>query len=76
MPTSQKEISDYITSYFGAKLSEDGMTKRIRDLKIDSLDLVEFLMALEEKFDVEIDADEIDQDMTLKQFCELVAPRK
>jgi acyl carrier protein len=71
MATNTKDIRGFTLSYFRAKLPDFDLTKRIRDLRIDSLDLVEFLMAVEEKFELEIDADEIDQDMTLEQFCKL-----
>lgn len=40
---------------------------------MDSLDLVEFVMALEEKFEIEIKTDEIDQDMSLEQLCDMIA---
>jgi len=72
MSAPQKEIRNYIAGYFKPKLGDVDLTKKIRDLQIDSLDLVEFVMALEERFDVEINNDEIDQDMTLEQFCEMV----
>ena len=71
-----KKISDYVTGYVKEKRPNVQATDRIRDLGIDSLDLVELLMALEETFDVEINADEIDQDMTLDQLCDLVARHK
>lgn len=67
-----KDVRGFISGYFNSRLADGDLTKRIRDLGIDSLDLVEFLMALEEKFEIEIDADNIDQDMTLEQFCQLL----
>jgi acyl carrier protein len=72
MSAFRKEIREYIVGYFEPKLVDGDLTKKIRDLQIDSLDLVEFVMALEEKFEVEINNDEIDQDMTLEQFCEMI----
>ena len=72
MPTITKDIRGFTSSYFKEKRADFNLTQRIRDVRIDSLDLVEFLMALEEKFDVEVDTDQVDQDMTFEEFCKLV----
>lgn len=72
MPAHQKEIREYTAEYFDRKLADGDLTATIKDLRIDSLDLVEFLMALEEKFGIEINPDEIDINMTLEQFCKVV----
>lgn len=72
MSASLDEIRSFTTGYFRKKLAVVDLNTPIRDLKIDSLDLVEFLMAVEEKFEVEINADEIDEGMALEKFCQLV----
>jgi acyl carrier protein len=46
------------------------------DLGADSLDLVEFVMALEEAFDVSIDESELDGVATVGQAYELVNTKK
>ena len=66
MSAHHKEIRDYTAAYFDRKLADGGLTATIKDLRIDSLDLVEFLMALEEKFGIAINPDEIDINMTLE----------
>jgi acyl carrier protein len=72
MSAHREDIRNYTAKYFEGKLVDGDLTATIRELRIDSLDLVEFLMALEEKFEIEINPDEIDLDMTLEQFCEVV----
>lgn len=46
------------------------------DLGADSLDLVEFVMALEEAFDVSIDESELDGVQTVRQAYELVQSKQ
>lgn len=46
------------------------------DLKADSLDLVELIMALEEKFDVEIPDDEAEQIRTVGDAVEYIDKRR
>ena len=72
MPVNAKDVGEFTLGYFKGKHASFDLKKRINELRIDSLDLVEFLMALEEKFEVEIDVDKVDQGMTFEQFCELV----
>lgn len=69
-------LRDFVLASFKGKLHGGDLTKRIADLPIDSLELVEFIMALEETFEIEIEADEIDPAMTLEQFCQRVVERK
>jgi len=70
------EIRAYAAKYFETKFSQGDFSRSIRDLRIDSLDFVEFVMALEEKFGIEIKGDELDQDISLEQFCAKVAQRR
>lgn len=46
------------------------------DLGADSLDLVEFVMSLEEAFDVSIDESELDGVETVKQAYDLVSSKQ
>lgn len=47
----------------------------IEDLGADSLDIVEFVQALEEEFDIEIDEEELEDISTVKQAYELIAAK-
>lgn len=73
MTEFHREIKAYTATYFDTKISNEDFTRRIGDLQIGSLDLVEFVMALEEKFGIEVTTDQIDQDMSLEQLCEMIA---
>lgn len=48
----------------------------IDDLGADSLDSMEIVMQLEEKFGVSIDDGELEQCRTVKDLCELVISKK
>ena len=54
---------------FGDRFGASDLATPISKLGVDSLDLVDFVMAVEEEFDVEIEADLIDQDRGLDQFA-------
>ena len=56
----------------GESFSEDKFNVPIAELGIDSLDFMEFIMAIEEKFEIEIDGEKIDESMGLSQFFEIV----
>jgi acyl carrier protein len=45
------------------------------DLDADSLDLVEFVMALEEAFDISVEESELDEVRTVAQAYELVTTK-
>ena len=47
----------------------------IEDLGADSLDIVEFVQALEEEFSVEIDEDELEDIATFGQAVDLIAAK-
>jgi acyl carrier protein len=66
------EIERFIAGYFGDKMADGNLSATFADLEIDSLGLVEFVMLLEEKFGVEISADEIDENGSIGQFCVIV----
>ena len=68
----QNNIEEYVARYFSDKIPQVDMTSSFKDLKVDSLDLVEFVMHIEETFGLEIDANEIDENGGLGQFCDLV----
>ena len=69
---TQTEVENYVFSYFADKIANGDLSATFKDLDIDLLNLVEFVMNLEEKFDVEINADEIDENGSIGQFCAIV----
>lgn len=60
-------------------ITADKVTEEARfaeDLGLDSLDLVEFVMEVEEKFSVKIDDDELKGVLTVGQAVDLVAGKQ
>jgi acyl carrier protein len=51
-------------------------SKFVEDLGADSLDVVELVMALEEKFDIEIPDDEAEKIKTLKDVVDYIDSKK
>jgi acyl carrier protein len=51
-------------------------SKFVEDLGADSLDVVELVMALEEKFDIEIPDDEAEKIVTVKNAMEFIESKQ
>jgi len=51
-------------------------SKFVEDLGADSLDVVELVMALEEKFDIEIPDDEAEKIVTVKDAMDFIAAKQ
>ena len=49
---------------------------RIESFKLDSLDLLEFMMGLEEAFQIELDTDSLREDMTLAELQQQIELRR
>ena len=69
---SNTRILELAKDMLGESFSEDKFNVPIAELRIDSLDFMEFIMAIEEKFEIEIDGEKIDDSMGLSQFFEIV----
>jgi len=52
--------------------SEMEMTTKLSDLDIDSIDMLDFIMLIEEKFEIEFEEDELDEIQTLGDIAELI----
>ncbi|MBA4742135.1 MAG: acyl carrier protein [Azoarcus sp.] len=58
--------------HFEADLPASHLNTVLSDLKLDSLGLLDFVMALEQTFDVEIDVEIVSEDMTLGEIREVL----
>ena len=56
--------------------SEMEMTTKLSDLDIDSIDMLDFIMLIEEKFEIEFEEDELDEIETLGDIAELIESKK
>lgn len=52
--------------------SEMEMTTKLSDLDIDSIDMLDFIMLIEEKFEIEFEEDELDEIEALGDIAELI----
>lgn len=52
--------------------SEVEMGTKLADLDIDSIDMLDFIMVVEDKYDIEFDEDELDEIETLGDIAELI----
>lgn len=67
------DIKDVVVEQLGVnadEVKED--SKFVEDLGADSLDVVELVMALEEKFDIEIPDDEAEKIQTVKDVINYI----
>ena len=69
-----KEVVVEQLSVSADEVKEDA--KFVEDLGADSLDVVELVMALEEKFDIEIPDDEAEKIQTVKDVLDYVESKK
>ena len=72
MSEHKKALEKCVSISFGDRFSGAEMSTPISALDVDSLDLLEFVMAIEEEFGVEIEADLVDLNKGLDQFLGIV----
>ena len=71
------QIKDLAVELLGVDESKVTETARFKeDLDADSLDIVEFVMGMEEKFDVELPESEVEGVATVGQAVDLVASKQ
>jgi acyl carrier protein len=62
----------FVREHFADTLPASGLDTVVADLRLDSLDLLDFVLDLERHFDIEIDVDIVDEDMSLAQIREVL----
>jgi len=71
-----KEITDILTEYLFVPLEEITPTKSIKSLGADSLDSIEIIMAIEDKFNIEIPDLESDKLTTVQDLIDITVKYK
>lgn len=61
-------FEQFVHEHFGETLPRSGLDTIVADLQLDSLDLLDFVLDLERRFEVEIDVEIVDEDMSLAQI--------
>ena len=70
-----KEVVEILDGFCYSS-EELSVEEKISDLGLDSLDMVEITMKLEEKFDISIEDEEIENLKTVSDIIELVVSKK
>ncbi|MCG6882699.1 MAG: phosphopantetheine-binding protein [Silicimonas sp.] len=70
--THQQALEKCLKACFADRFTAADMATPLSALDVDSLDLMEFVMAVEEEFDIAIEADRVDLGKGLDQFAALV----
>jgi acyl carrier protein len=65
-------LQDTLTKYFKVKPDEVTLESTLHGLGLDSLDVVEFFMFIEEDFDIEIAESEVSGDMPMSAVVALI----
>ena len=71
MPT-EAAVGEFILGYLKDKVADVSLGMTIRDLDVDSLEVLDLIMSTEERFSIEIDADGIEPDMTLSELSKRI----
>ena len=71
--TTIKELAVELLGVAEGKVTDEARFKE--DLEADSLDIVEFVMGMEEKFDVELPESEVEGVATVGQAVDLVSSK-
>lgn len=66
------ELMELADQNLDIDFSELEMSTRLADLDIDSIDMLDFIMIIEDKYDIEFDEDELDEIETLGDIAELI----
>tara|TARA_R110002049_G_scaffold44409_1_gene130453 strand:+ start:1685 stop:1942 length:258 start_codon:yes stop_codon:yes gene_type:complete len=61
-------FEQFVREHFGETLPCSGLDTVVADLQLDSLDLLDFVLDMERRFEVEIDVEIVDEDMSLVQI--------
>ncbi|CAM5287792.1 MULTISPECIES: acyl carrier protein [Streptomyces] len=72
MDSQTAGIVELLVERFGVEADEVRDDSRMRDLDLDSLALVEFGLAVEQKFQVKVSEDEIGPDNTVQDVVRLI----
>ena len=69
---SQNELLEFIADQALMDVAKLDLSKTLDELGIDSVDFVSVLFALEEKYDIAIETEELDRDMKLEAMIALI----
>ncbi|MDU0894751.1 MULTISPECIES: acyl carrier protein [Anaerococcus] len=66
------ELTQLANNNLDIDFTELDMSTKLSDLDIDSIDMLDFIMLIEEKYDIEFEEDELDEIETLDDIASLI----
>ena len=66
------ELTQLANNNLGIDFTELDMSTKLSDLDIDSIDMLDFIMLIEEKYGIEFEEDELDEIETLDDIASLI----
>ncbi len=66
------ELTQLANNNLDIDFTELDMSTKLSDLNIDSIDMLDFIMLIEEKYDIEFEEDELDEIETLDDIASLI----
>jgi acyl carrier protein len=68
MTTDCAEFETFLHRHFARTSIENGLDAQVQTLRMDSLQLLDFILAIEKAFGVDLDVDAITDTMTLREL--------
>lgn len=66
------ELMQLANDNFDIDFTDMDVNTQLSDLDIDSIDMLDFIMVVEDKYDIEFEEDELDEIETLGDIAELI----
>lgn len=66
------ELMQLANDNFEIDFTDMDVNTQLSDLDIDSIDMLDFIMVVEDKYDIEFEEDELDEIETLGDIAELI----
>lgn len=66
------ELTQLANNNLDIDFTELDKSTKLSDLDIDSIDMLDFIMLIEEKYDIEFEEDELDEIETLDDIASLI----
>jgi acyl carrier protein len=72
MSNTEQEVFEVVSSVLGLELEQVDLTSSFQDLGADSIDVVEVVIAIEDKFGVDVPDEKAEQIMSIKQLVDCI----
>ncbi len=76
MSAAPPEFERFVAKHFEGRQVDGILDRRLRDLELDSLDLLDFMLAIERTYEVSVDVESIEEGKTLREILQGVVSRR